>query len=396
MAEAKKNIVELFNETKENLRPVAPKFRSGKVFEGGLHAKTFKALLFDADKKMTLDLIEGISNGVFAKNQQQRAVECNILEDVILDNIHDEDVVSKSFGAMKNMLNSAAISAKYEDKKAAVDEVTAMQNMLDAISELYDYYPKALGKQTDMIYEEYKKMMKEYSLRGLHKETSVYSSETIDDYFHNRDEYILTKEAKVIHNQENMAWETKDQLEAAKQRIYDKFTKREVADYEQRRAKQAESEDAQYTAELREFVREHGNSALRKKRHSQMDEAWSQKERGERAQKDFDKAITDRLITDYEKEHAAQIKKEDTQYRAELKGFIGNYDNRKLSEKHQEQITEIKLKHSDLNKIYNDYKDVARKPEDGETAKEIPISGKKNKISKRAVFLARVENKRQA
>ena len=394
MAEAKKNIVELFNETKEKLSPDAPKFRSGHVIEGVLHAKTFKALLFEADKKMTLDLIEGIADGVFAKNQKQRSVECNILEDIIRDNIHDEVVVSKSFDAMKNMLNSAAISAKYEDKKIAIDEVTAMQNMLDAISELYDYYPKALGKQTDMIYEEYKKMMKEYSLRGLHKETSVYSSETIDDYFHNRDEYILTKEAKVIHNQENMAWETKDQLEAAKQRIYDKFTKREVADYEQRRAKQAESEDAQYTAELREFVREHGNSALRKKRHSQMDEDWSQKERGERAQKEFDKAMTDRLIADYEKEHVEQVKKEDAEYSAYLKDFVENHDNRKLNEKHQEQIDEIKLKRNDLNKVYNDYKDVSRKPEEGEKAKEIPISGKK--ISKRAVFLARVENKRQA
>ena len=100
------------------------------------------------------------------------------------------------------------------------------------------------------------------------------------------------------------------------------------------------------------------------------------------------------IIADYEKVRAEQVKREDAEYSAYLKDFVENHDNRKLNEKHQKQIDEIKLKRNDLNKVYNDYKDVSRKPEEGEKAKEIPISGKK--ISKRAVFLARVENKRQA
>ena len=145
-----------------------------------MHANTFHTLLTDADKKTTLDFID---DGVFAKNQKQRSVECNILEDIICDNIHDEDVVLKSFDAMKKMLNSATVAAKSESKEVAVDKVNAMQNMLDAISELYDYYPNKLGKQTDLIYDEYKKMMKEYSLRGLYKEADTHNNHNIDDYF---------------------------------------------------------------------------------------------------------------------------------------------------------------------------------------------------------------------
>lgn len=272
MAEAKKNIVELFNETKENLRPDSPKYRGGEVIEEVLHANTFHTLLTDADKKTTLDFIDGIADGVFSKNQKQRSVECNILEDIIRDNIHDEDVVSKSFGAMKKMLNSAAISAKYEDKKIAIDEVTAMQNMLDAISELYDYYPKALGKQTDMIYDEYKKMMKEYSLRGLYRAADTHNNPKIDDYFFDRDAYQIAKEVDVINRQTDAAWDINEQIDAAKQRVYNKFTQKEIADYEKARAEQVKREDAQYKQELENFVEKHEDRKRSKEHQKQINE----------------------------------------------------------------------------------------------------------------------------
>lgn len=269
---AKKNIVEQFNETKENLRPDAPKFRSGNVFEEGLHAKTFHVLLMDADKKTTLDFIEGIANDVFAKDEKQRSVECNILKDIIRDNIHDEDVVSKSFGAMKKMLNSATVAAKSENKEIAIAKVNTMQNMIDTISELYDYYPNKLGKQTDLIYEEYKKMMKEYSLRGLYRAADTHNNPKIDDYFFDRDAYQIAKEVDVINRQTDAAWETKEQINAAKQRVYNKFTKKEIADYEVSHTEQVKREDAQYRADLKYFVKGHENRERSKDHQKQINE----------------------------------------------------------------------------------------------------------------------------
>jgi len=318
---AKKDLVKEFNEMKEKLRP---EYEKNEYLL--LHDDTFSHLLIDADKKTTLEVIDGIAKNKFATNQDERFMEVfATLPYIIRDNINNKEVVSASFKAMETMLSTATDYIKNDDKEKAVYEVNTIQEAaLTAIADLRDRYPDKLGKYTDSVYEVYKNMMKEYALHGLQNDEKNYRE--ISGYYHGFDPYKAVKEFETEHRQVDAAWETKERLEAAKQRIYNKFTKKEIAEYE----------------------------------HS----------------------------------HAEQVKKEDAKYKQELSDFAAEHKNREISKKHQEQITEIRLKHSDeeLRKGYENYKDVARKPQEGEKAKEMPI---KNDVPKRAVFIARAESKRQ-
>lgn len=316
---AQKNIVEQFNEAKEKLRP---EYKENE--EHLLHDDTFSYLLHDADKKTTMEVIDGIAKDKFATNQNNRWMEVfATLPYIIRDNINDKEIVSASFKAMETMLNTATDYIKSDNKEKAVYEVNTIQDaMLSAIADLRDRYPNKLGEYTDGIYEMYKNMMKEYSIHGLQNDAR--NERDISDYYHGYDPYKDVKEFETERRQVDSAWETKERLEAAKQRIYNKFTKKEIAEYEQ--------------------------------------------------------------------SHAEQVKKEDAQYKRELSDFAENHTNRKRSEEHQKQIDEIKLKHSDkaLSAAYENYKDVARKPQEGEKVKE---DGSRREVPKRAVFLGRAEPK---
>ena len=326
-----KDIEYMYKETKQKVaseceknyrRPKMPHLR-----EVSIHRETLCSLLDTDDKEVINAVIDGIANGKFADTKYERSIEGFVLKDVIRDNIHDKEIVKKSFEAMEKMLNSTREFLKGDDKERAVAGINSMQNMLYAIADLREDYPTSLGKQTDHIYDVYKQMMKEYSLSGLYHDGVHRSFEEVENYFQGRDAYKDAVEIETIRKQENSAWETKEQLDAAKQRIYNKFTKKEIAEYEQ--------------------------------------------------------------------SHAEQVKREDAKYVSELGEFLGEHENRNLSKEHQKQITEIRLKHSDkeLAAAYENYKDVARKPKEGEKAEERPAS---HKVPKRAVFLARAESKRQA
>lgn len=267
----KKDLVKEFNEIKEKLRP-QHKFRGGSVFEYALHGHAFSVLLKDANKKTILEALDGIAKNKFAQTAKQREAEGGALKDIIRDNIYDEEIVAKSFDAMKAMLNSARKSIKQADTEKAVSAVNSMQSIPDAIADLYDSYPKLLGKQTDTVYDTYKKMMNEYSLSGLYNDGVHQNYQDVENYFCGKDAYKEVKEIKAINEQENAAWETKEQIDAAKQRIYNKFTKKEIAEYEQSHAEQIKSEDAKYTAELKEFVKEHENRERSKEHQKQIDE----------------------------------------------------------------------------------------------------------------------------
>lgn len=315
----KKDIAKEFNEIKERLRPEYEKNQYQL-----LHDDTFSHMLNDADKETTIEVIDGIAKNKFATNQDDRFMEIfATLPYIIRDNINDREVVSASFKAMETILNTATDYIKNDDKEKAVAEVNTIQDAtLTAIADLRDRYPSKLGEYTDSIYEVYKNMMKEYALHGLQNDEK--NCRETSDYYHGFDPYKDVKEFETERKQVDAAWETKAQLEAAKQRIYNKFTKKEIADYEVRHAEQIKREDAKYVSELKEFVNEH--------------------------------------------------------------------KNRERSKEHQKQIDEIKLKHNDkaLSAAYENYKDVARKPQEGEKVKE---DGLRREVPKRAVFLGRAEPK---
>ena len=134
--------------------------------------------------------------------------------------------------------------------------------------------------------------------------------------------YQITREGEVINRQTDAAWDINKQIDAAKQRVYNKFTQKEIAENEKAHAEQVKRNDAQYTAELKEFAKEHINS--------------------------------------------------------------------ERSKEHQKQINEIKLKHNDelLSATYENYKDVARKPQEGKNVKE---DGSSRDVPKRAVYIGRGE-----
>ena len=306
----KEDIEYMYKETKQKVaaeceknyrRPKMPHLREVSVHRGTLYS-----LLDTDDKEVINAVIDGIANGKFADTKYERSIESFVLKDVIRDNIHDKEIVEKSFTAMEKMLNSTREFLKGDDKERAVAGINSMQNMLYAIADLREDYPTSLGKQTDHIYNVYKQMMKEYSLSGLYHDGVHRNFEEVENYFQGQDAYKDAIEIETIRKQENSAWETKEQLDAAKQRIYNKFTKKEVAEYEQ--------------------------------------------------------------------SHAEQVKREDAQYKQELKDFI---ENREFSKEHQKQITEIRLKHSDkeLAAAYENYKDMARKPKEGEKAWQSQICG---------------------
>ncbi|MBQ8481225.1 MAG: hypothetical protein IJ532_01665 [Alphaproteobacteria bacterium] len=328
----KRDIVILYEEAvKDVVKNMAEIFKSRKFRrsngnsgypEDKIHKYALEHLLDNADKETTLKIIQGIANGKFANTADERSVEGFVLKDIIRDNIHDKDITAKSLEAMEEMINSTRKSLKGTDKEKAVADVNSMQNMLYAIADLREDFPTSLGKQTDHIYDVYKLMMKEYSLSGLHNDGINHTLSEIEDYFYGRDAYNDVKEADIIRKQENAAWETKEQIEASKQRIYNKFTKREVADYEQR--------------------------------------------------------------------HADEVKKEDLQDKIERDNVIANHENHIRSKEHRKQITEENLRRNEerLSKAYENFKDIARKPKEGDEKKDNPIS---NDVPKRAVFIGRAE-----
>lgn len=276
----KENLVEEFNKIKEILRPGYKyhKFRKSSSRahnERPLHIDTFSSLLFDADKKKTLAVLKGIEDNKFAVTPIQRSAECSVLKDIIRDNIHDENVVSASFNVMKSMLKGVVDEIKmYEvnhaDKEKIISDVDSMQEMLYAISDLRENYPSKLGKQTDSIHETYKEMMNGFSMSGLYEVTLEDRYPEIGDYYHRLDVYEQTRDIETERRQIDSAWETNEQIEAAKQRIYNKFTKKEIADYEQSHAEQVKKEDAQYQAELKEFAKEHINRERSKEHQKQI------------------------------------------------------------------------------------------------------------------------------
>ncbi len=115
-------------------------------------------------------------------------------------------------------------------------------------------------------------MMTEYSLSGLYNDGVHQNYQDVENYFYGKDVYKEVKEIKAMNEQENSAWETKEQIDAAKQRIYNKFTKKEIAEYEQSHAEQVKREDAKYVTELKEFVKEHENRERSKEHQKQIDE----------------------------------------------------------------------------------------------------------------------------
>jgi len=267
MEEVKNILIQKFNKIREELRPEYKFRKSEKYMEQPLYADTFSAMLYDADKNTIITAIDGIAKGKFATTSEQRAVDGFVLKDIILDNIHDEEIVLKSFNAMKTILNMARKSLN--NQKETISNINSMQNIPYAIGDLYDHYP-SLVKQTDEVYAVYDKMMKEYSLSNSFNTDYHYAE--VEDYYHGRDDYKLSKEAAVIRRQEDTAWETKELIDAAKQRIYNKFTKKEISEYEQFHAKQTKTEDAQYISELKDFIREHKNRELSKEHQKQIDE----------------------------------------------------------------------------------------------------------------------------
>lgn len=328
----KKDIISMYQEAKEKITKEREggKFRNPRnkdKLEQMIHEGALNYLLRDADKKMTMDVIRGIVEGSFSEKNNHISAEINVLNYIIRDSINDETVVSASFKAMKTMLENTTNDITSGNKNETLSKVDSMQEILCTISDLRESYPNKLGKQTDSIYETYKKMMKECSLSGLYNELQAKDHPKISDYYHGIDAYKEVKELETIHRQENIAWETKEQVEAAKERISNK--------------------------------------------------------------------MMPKIIADYEKRHAEQVKKEDAQYKQELNDFVESHVNRVRSKEHQKQIDEIKLKHSDklLGAAYENFKDVAREPDNEENAKNVSIS---RNVPKHAAFIARIENKRQA
>ncbi len=320
----KEDIISMYKEAKEKITEerLSGKFRNPRdknKLERMIHEGALDYLLRDADKKLTMEVINGITDGIFAEKSSHVPAEINVLKDIIRDNIHDEAVVSASFEAMETMLNITKSDIVIGDRHETISKVNSMQEMLHAISDLRENYPNKLGKQTDFIYETYKEMMKQCSLNGVYNENLAKNYSEISDYYHGYNVYEETLQLEKERQQTDEAWETKEQIDAAKQRIYNKFTKKEIAEYEQSHAEQVKREDAQYTAELKEFVKGH--------------------------------------------------------------------ENRERSKEHQKQIDEIKLKHNDklLEAAYENFKDVARKPEEDDKS-EKPAS---NDVPKRAVYVGR-------
>lgn len=304
-----KSIADKFREIKKDLRPDY-KFRNSHIYmEIPLHTDTFSNLLWDADKKTIMEVIKGIYNEAFADTAVQRSAEAFALRDIIKDNIHDSDIVSASFNVMESMLNSAVDSIRFNNKKEAVSEVSTVQNIVKAIAELYDEYPRKLGEQTDKIYETYKNMMKEYYLSGVYSDKGYRHSFDVEDYYFGRDAYKVSKANAEKRRQVNEGWETHELGEAEKIKAYNE-------EFEKESVKQ---------------------------------------------------------IAEYEKRHAEQVKKEDSQYKQELKDFAAEHINRVRNKEHQKQINEIKLKHNDklLEAAYDNFKDVARKPKEDDKSEKL-------------------------
>lgn len=420
----KKYIMEMYEEAvKEAVKNMSEilegrRFRRRKddtgYSEDEIHKRALKLLLVDADKKTTLEIIQGIAEGKFADGQHSRE-DVNELRDIVRDNIHDDDIVNASFGAMKNMLNHATDYIKRRKERKAVAEVNKMQDMLSAISDLYDEYPNKLGKYTDDVYEVYKNMMKEYVLHDFHSDTT--DDKRISDYYYGSDAYKDNKESiKEVtdyYQQVDAAWETKEHIEAAKQRMYNKLTKKQtqvqIADYEQSHAEQVKKEDAKYVEDLKKFVKERDNPELRKKRDVEMEASWNSKEILDNIKKDSRKDITDEEIAEWEKNLQEHLKEADAKYVEDLKKFVKErleaaqkaekeHRNKMLNEAHKDKA-EWTLKRRvygndvALEDAYKNFKDVAREPTEGEKAKEVPLN---NDVPERAVFIARVEGKRRA
>lgn len=273
----KEDIISMYKEAKEKITEerLSGKFRNPRSkdrLERMIHEGALDYLLRDADKKTTMEVIHGIADGVFAEKGILISTEINVLKDIIRDNIHDEAVVSASFEAMETMLKNTTNDITNGNKNGTISKVDSMQEMLYAIADLRENYPNKLGKQTDSIHKEYKEMMKQCSLKGIYNENLAKNYPEISDYYHGRDVYELEVQLEKERQQTDEAWETKEQIDAAKQRIYNKFTKKEVAEYEQSHAEQVKREDAKYTKELKEFVKGHENRERSKEHQKQIDE----------------------------------------------------------------------------------------------------------------------------
>lgn len=273
----KRDIVAMYEEAKEKVLTErnSGRFRNPRkeeYMERIIHEGTFAYLLENADKKMTLEIIDSIACEAFAENNNHITIEINVLKDIIRDNINDKDIISASFNAMETVLKNTTNDILNGDRNKAMTKVASMQKVLNTISDLRDNYPNKLGKQTDAIHETYKEMMKECFSKGLYNETLAESYPTVRDYYHGYNVYEETIELEKERRQTDAAWETKEQIDAAKQRIYNRFTQREVAEYEKSHAEKVQKEDAAYISELKEFISEHENISLSNEHRKQVTE----------------------------------------------------------------------------------------------------------------------------